>query len=111
MPTREWNLRIEDILEAIDDIAHFTRGMSFDAFSADKKTVKAVLYSIAVIGEAARQVPAEVQKQNPEIPWREMADIRNVIVHEYFGIDLDILWAAITVELPPLVSSLRRMLK
>jgi uncharacterized protein with HEPN domain len=111
MPSRDWKLRIEDILEAIDDVGRFTQDMSFETFSADKKTVTAVLYSVAVIGEAARLVPSEVQGQHPEIPWREMGDIRNVVIHEYFGVDLDILWDAVHQELPPLVIPLKKMIE
>ena len=111
MPSRDWKLRIEDILEAIDDIGRFTNDMSFETFSSDQKTVNAVLYSIAVIGEAARLVSAEIQAQHPEIPWREMGDMRNVVIHEYFGIDLDILWDAVQQELPPLVAPLKKMIE
>lgn len=111
MPSREWKLRIEDILEAIVDIEHFTQEMSFEDFRSDKKTVKAVLYSIALIGEAVRQIPPKVQQQYQEIPWREMRDIRNVVIHEYFGIDLEILWATVQRDLPPLVVPLKKMIK
>lgn len=91
MPTRDWKLRIEDILEAIEGISQFIKGMNYKTFCADTKTLKAVLYSIAIIGEAARLVPLEIQTEYPNIPWREMGDIRNVLIHEYFGVDIDIL--------------------
>jgi len=111
MLVREWKLRIEDILEAIDQIAQFTQGMTFEAFCADAKTVKASLYNIAVIGEAARHVPPEVIEKYQRIPWKEMRDIRNVVIHEYFGVDLDILWETICHELPPLLPMLREILE
>lgn len=111
MPVRDWKLRIEDILEAIDDIGRFTEGMSFDALVSDIKTLKAVLYSIAVIGEAARLIPAEVQLTHLEIPWREMGDIRNVVIHEYFGVDVAILWETISNDLPPLIPLLKGILE
>ena len=110
MPVRDWKLRIEDILEAIDDIGRFTDGMNHESFCSDTKTVKAVLYSVAVIGEASRLIPAEVQLEHPEIPWREMSDIRNVVIHEYFGVDLDILWDTISDDLPPVVPLLKGIL-
>jgi uncharacterized protein with HEPN domain len=111
MPVRDWKLRIEDILEAIDDIGRFTEGMNYESFCSDTKTVKAVLYNVAVIGEAARLIPTEVQLKHPEIPWREMSDIRNVVIHEYFGVDLDILWDTISDDLFPLVPLLKGILQ
>ncbi len=110
MPIRNWKLRIEDILEAIDDIEQFIKGMAYEAFITDTKTQKAVLYSIAVIGEAARLTPAEVQMKYAEIPWRDMGDIRNVVIHEYFGVDLKILWETISNDLPPLIPLLKKAL-
>ncbi len=91
MPAREWKSRIEDILEAIEDIEQLTEDMTYSTFCADNKAVKAVLYNAAVIGEAARHVPPDFSSLHPEISWREMGDMRNVVIHEYFGIDLEIL--------------------
>jgi uncharacterized protein with HEPN domain len=85
--------------------------MSFDALVSDIKTLKAVLYSIAVIGEAAHLIPEEVQVNHPEIPWREMGDIRNMVIHEYFGVDVDILWETISNDLPPLIPLLKSILE
>ena len=72
-----------------------------------KKTLKAVLYNLAVIGEAARKLPEEVAARFSSIPWREMGDMRNVVIHEYFGIDTKILWDTVENELPPLVKRLK----
>lgn len=111
MPAREWKFRIEDILEALDDIDQMTKGMTYGTFCADNKTVKAVLYNMAVIGEAARHVPPDFRALHPEISWREMGDMRNVVIHEYFGVDLEILWETIQHELPPLMPLLQKMLQ
>jgi uncharacterized protein with HEPN domain len=111
MPDRDWKLRIEDILEAIDHIYQFTDGMTFKTFCDDKKTINAVLYSIAVIGEAAKHVPLGIRTTYKEIPWREMGDIRNVVVHEYFGVDLKILWETISFELPSVRNKLKKVLE
>jgi uncharacterized protein with HEPN domain len=72
MPPRGWRLRIEDILEAIDTIGGYTAGHSSESFAADRKTVEAVAYNAAVIGEAARHIPAAVQARHPKIPWGKM---------------------------------------
>ncbi len=107
MPVRDWKFRIADILEAIQDILEITRGMEYETFRQDKKTLKAVLYNLAVIGEAARKLPDEVTARYSSISWREMGDMRNVVIHEYFGIDTQILWETIETELPPLVKRLK----
>jgi uncharacterized protein with HEPN domain len=87
MPSRDWKIRITDILQAINEILQLTEGMNAAQFSQGTRTVKAVLYNFAVIGEAARQVPQEVREAQPGLPWREMGDMRNVVIHEYFGVD------------------------
>jgi len=111
MPRRDWTMRIEDILQAIAKIQKYTAGMGADGFAADSKTVDAVLRNITVIGEAASRVPPEVMQASPEVPWKVMRDIRNVVVHEYFGIKVRILWDTIQNDLPPLVPLLQRLLE
>lgn len=110
MPNRDWKFRIEDILEAIDDIALLSEGMSYEQLRADARTVKALLYDLAVIGEAASRIPQEIKVLYPHIPWREMGDMRNVVIHEYFGVDLQIIWETIHHDLPPLAPLLRTIL-
>ena len=110
MPPRGWQMRIEDILDAIGQIQDYTRGMTFDAFSHDRKTIDAVVRNITIIGEAAGNVPSAVAERHGEIPWRQMRDFRNVVVHAYFGVDLKVLWDTIRTDLPPLVDPLRRLL-
>lgn len=110
MPVRDWKFRITDILEAVQDSLEITRALDYETFSQDKRTLKAVLYNLAVIGEAARKVPAEVAARYTAIPWREMGDMRNVVIHEYFGVDPKILWETIKNELPLMVSELKGIL-
>lgn len=110
MSPRDWRLRLEDLLEAIRNIQSYVRGMSFADFAADVKTIRACAYEIGVIGEAATRIPAEVKTRYPEVPWEKMQGIRNIIVHEYFRLDVAILWQTITQNLPPLVPMLERIL-
>jgi len=110
MPPRDWKFRIEDIIAAISDILELTREMTFESFCRDPKTTKAVLYNMAVIGEAARRVPEEITSLYSTLPWREMGDMRNVVIHEYFGIDIRILWETIQHDLPPLLPRLQEIL-
>jgi uncharacterized protein with HEPN domain len=72
--------------------------------------LKAVLYNLAGMGEAARKVPEEITSRHTALPWREMSDMRNVVIHEYFGIDPKILWETVRHELPPLVPKLKDIL-
>jgi uncharacterized protein with HEPN domain len=78
--------------------------MNYHEFFDDLKTIRAVAFELTTMGEAVRSVPDEVKKRYPEIPWGKMLDIRNVIIHEYFRIDEEILWQTIQDDLPPLVS-------
>ena len=110
MPSRDWRLRISDILECIDKIDRYTEGMSFEDFAADERTVDAVLRRIEIIGEATRYVPGEATDRFPDIPWEKMRGMRNVVVHEYFGVSLRIIWRTIKTQLPPLVEPLQRVL-
>jgi uncharacterized protein with HEPN domain len=73
--------------------------------------VRAAAYEIGIIGEAARHVPPEVRRRHPEIPWEQMRQIRNIVVHEYFRLDVGILWQTITENLPPLLPLLQKILE
>ncbi len=110
MSPRDWRLRVQDILDAIAVIQGYTAGMDYPVFTHDRRTVDAVLRNIAVIGEAASRVPEAIQAISPEIPWADMRDMRNVVVHEYFGVNRQILWDTVTTGLQPLVSQLRSLL-
>ena len=110
MPSRSWQNRIRDILEAIAEIDRFTSGMTFEQFRADPKTVRAVLYDLAIIGEAIRSVPIEVEMQYPDVPWNEARGIRNIVLHEYFRVNLVIVWQTIQIDLPQLAMSLQQLL-
>jgi len=111
VPSRKWDLRIKDILSSIERIITYTEGMNFDEFREDTKTVDAVVRNFEIIGEAAARVPEEIVAVHPEIPWREMRDMRNVLAHEYFGIDEKIIWDTIRYDLPPLIPLLKILLE
>ncbi|MFC1813819.1 DUF86 domain-containing protein [Thermodesulfobacteriota bacterium] len=100
MPSRSWKFRIDDIIEAIDKIERYTRGVDFDEWQQDEKTIDAVIRNIEVIGEASSHLPEEIQEQYEDVPWRMMKGIRNIVAHEYFGIDLEIVWKTVKEDLP-----------
>ena len=111
MRPRGWRFRVGHIVEAIEKIAEYTRGMSFDEFSRDNLTADAVARNLEIVGEAARNVPQAFKDDHPEVPWREMNAIRNVVAHQYFHIDLGIIWDTVQNNLPPIASALRNIVE
>ena len=109
-PERNWRLRIKDILASIDKIKAYTFGMTYDQFYKDEKTIDAVIRNLEIIGEAAAHIPMKIQEQFPELAWLEMRGMRNIVVHEYFGISLPIIWHAIENDLIPLADGLSQLL-
>lgn len=101
---------INDILNSIEEVNEFTADMSYDDFFRDKKTTNAVIRSLEVLGEAARKIPDDLRSKAPNVPWDKMTGMRNKLIHEYFGVDLEIVWAVIKEELPPLSSHLKKLL-
>lgn len=101
---------LSDMLQAAVETLTFVQGMDFPAFSTDRRTSLAVVRSFEIIGEAARHVPASIRRRNPQVPWKDMADMRNLLIHEYFGVDLEVLWRTVQEDLPPLRDEIRRML-
>ncbi len=109
MSSRSAKERVQDILSAIGSIQLRTATLNFEEFSRDETVVKAVLYDLIVIGEAAANIPIDIQALAPELPWRLMRDMRNIMAHEYFQINLRITWSTIQNNLPPLVPSLQQL--
>jgi uncharacterized protein with HEPN domain len=107
---RVWQDRLRDILDAIAEIQKFTHGMEYASFREDDKSVRAVEMNFIIIGEAANQIPDEVEEQYPEIPWHLMRAMRNRIVHAYFSVDEKLMWDTVQNDLPPLVPILKKLL-
>ncbi len=101
---------VVDILNAIIEVEEFTRGMDFERFLTDKKTINAVIRSLEVMGEAAKRIPEDVRQEYPDIPWKQMAGMRDKLIHEYSGMDLDIVWTAVKEELPPIKPLIEKVL-
>jgi uncharacterized protein with HEPN domain len=107
---RDYRDYLEDIVIAIDETAEFTTGMSYKDFSQDRKTINAVVRSLEVLGEAAKHIPDVLRNKAPKVPWRYMAGMRDKLIHEYFGLDLSIVWTVINDELPPLRQEVKALL-
>jgi uncharacterized protein with HEPN domain len=109
VPSRDWKNRVKDVLASIAEIREFTHGITFEEFQNDRKTIRAVLYNLAIIGEAVRSIPSEVEASHPEIPWLDVRGMRNIVIHEYFQVNLSIIWQTIQEDLIPLEFSLRQL--
>ena len=110
MSPRGWQDRIRDILDAIAEIQKFTHWMNFEAFREDDKVIRAVEMNFIIIGEAANQIPEEIEEKYTAIPWSLMRAMRNRIAHVYFKVDEKLMWVTIQNDLPPLIPELEKLL-
>jgi uncharacterized protein with HEPN domain len=111
MSERNTVLLLKDISEAIQNIFEFTKGLSFESYCTDIKTKHAVEHNFMIIGEAVARLPDDFKQIHKEINWRQVKDFRNVIVHDYFGIDNSIVWDIIQMSLSDLLSDISHILQ
>jgi uncharacterized protein with HEPN domain len=107
---RDFRLYLDDILEAINKIRDYIVGMDYDAFSNDDKTQDAVVRNLEIIGEAAGRLQGQVKDMSPDIEWRKIVALRNILIHEYFGVSLPIVWDIIQTKLDSLESTCQALL-
>lgn len=86
---------LQDIHDAIKKAEQFTEGWDFERFTADDKTVFAVIRALEIIGEAAKKVPKSVRNRSPQVPWREITGIRDKLIHDYFGVNIEVVWKTV----------------
>lgn len=109
--TRSWILYIGDMIEFGERLLSYNVGLYQDQFLADQRTYDATLRNIELIGEAATHIPEHVRKDHPDIPWRRIVGLRNRVAHGYLGIDDDVVWDVIRVDVPDLLPRLRTLLQ
>ncbi len=98
--TKDYKLYLKDILEAMESIEQFVKGLSFDNFIKDDKTTSAVIRKFEIIGEATKQIPDEMRQKYPLVPWKEMAGMRDRLIHFYSGVDYKLVWDTIVNRIP-----------
>jgi len=107
---RDWRFRVRYILAGVRAAIAYTEGMTYEEFVADRRSRDAVIRNLMTMGESVRWIPGPIREAHPEIPWTTMRGVRNVVVHEYFGVDDHILWDTVAHDLPPLVPKLEAVL-
>jgi uncharacterized protein with HEPN domain len=107
---RDYSFYIKDILLSIRQIETFVAGMSYEEFRSDDKTASAVIRKLEIIGEAAKHIPLKFRQSHPELPWTEMARMRDKLIHGYFGVDHEIVWKVVIMRLPEVKSLLEKII-
>ena len=108
--SRDWRLYADDIIEACGKIRRFTAGMSFESFVNDERTCDAVIRNLVVIGEAAKNLPADVTARASDVEWRKIRGMRDILAHGYFGLEVKVVWSTVTTKLDALESAVRKLL-
>ncbi|MBI5555509.1 MAG: DUF86 domain-containing protein [Elusimicrobia bacterium] len=104
-------LYLQHILEAIADIENFLKNINKEAFSQDREKQYAVIRALEIIGEATKNVTKEVKKSYAEIPWKDIAGMRDILIHQYFGVNIELMWETIQVKLPELKEQINKIMK
>jgi uncharacterized protein with HEPN domain len=109
--SRDYKVYLEDILEAISKIERFIDKIAFDEFKKDDMRMDAVIRNLEIIGEATKKIPQSVRKKHPDIEWKRIAGLRNTLIHEYFGVNLKIVWNIVQSDLPTLKEQVQSILE
>lgn len=108
---RSSHLLLFDIIQSVEKIEKFSRGISFDQLMGDERTKDAILRNLQVIGEASKNLPESLIADHPEVDWSGLAGVRDIVTHRYFRVDWHLLWISIQEELPILKSQVHKLIK
>ncbi|OHB90634.1 MAG: hypothetical protein A3D13_00825 [Planctomycetes bacterium RIFCSPHIGHO2_02_FULL_40_12] len=111
MSERDFRLYLVDILDSGSAVLAFVKDLSFEEFCNDRKTSSAVIREFEIIGEAIGKLPDELKQKRPDVEWQDIKDFRNLLIHEYFGVDMEIVWKVIQEDLPVLMNAVKEILQ
>ncbi|MFA5343632.1 MAG: DUF86 domain-containing protein [Kiritimatiellia bacterium] len=108
---REYKDYLMDLIEAIDKIEQFAEAPAYEDFEKDEKTIFAVIRALEVMGEAAKKIPAGVRNQYKQVPWKQMAGMRDKLIHEYFGVNIRVIWKTVKEDIPLVKPIIEQMVR
>ena len=109
--SRDPRLYLEDIETSCKKIKRYTHGLTMNSFTQYDIVYDAVVRNLEIIGEAVKSIPEDIQRYHPEVEWRAMAALRNIVAHEYFGVKDEIIWDVVSNKIPQLFIQIRKILK
>jgi uncharacterized protein with HEPN domain len=109
--SREYEDYLRDILDAMEKAQRFIKNLTYEQFVEDEKTVFAVIRALEIIGEAIKNIPIAVSKEYPDVPWRDMAGMRDILIHDYFGVEMETVWLTVTEKIPEVKPLIQKILE
>lgn len=108
---RNINLFLQDIIKSINKIESFSKGLTKEKFNKNELRQSAITRQLEILGEAAKNIPSQFREKYPKIPWKEIAGFRDILIHAYFGVDLEKIWNVIKQDLPALKKQIREIME
>jgi uncharacterized protein with HEPN domain len=108
--TREFKDYLMDLIEAMDKMEQFTEAITYEDFKKDEKTIFAVIRALEVMGEAAKKIPADARNKYKRIPWKQIAGMRDKLIHEYFGVNTRVIWKTVKEDIPLVKPIIKQMI-